>query len=492
LRIIHTSDETANYIVIWVLRLGAVVAYGYFLGDTLRALGVQPAVLDFFYGLFGLLVTGLVVILILQNRQAVAAFLSTPSPSGRQPVLGTRIAEIWHVLAIVYVVAVYLFWLLGVDGGVPFLLRASLLSLLTLVVAGMIGAALRRLMMRGFSLAADLRAAFPGLEERANRFLPLLHGLLRIVLGFLTILVILEIWGLDSFDWLASDAGRHMVGRVIAILVVIAGAFVLSELVSALIERYLARNNDSLSATGRHARTRTLLPLLRNAFRILLTVVVILVVLSEIGVDIAPLLAGAGIIGLAIGFGAQTLVKDVITGFFILAEDTISVGDVIDVGGHSGVVESVTIRTMRLRDGAGAVHTIPFSAVTSIVNMTKDFAYAVFDVNVAYDEDIDRIVGLLREIGAGLADDAAFKWRTLAPIEVSGVERFSDSAIVVRARIKTLPQQQWDVAREFNRRLIARFDREGIRIPYPQRILVREAGNTPPAPQPAPQPASGG
>lgn len=490
-RLIPVSDETANYTVIWILRLGSVAAYGFFLGDTLLAIGVEPAVIELFRGLVGLLLTALVIVLILQNRQVVAAALRTPPLSGRRPLLGPRLAEIWHVLAIVYVAALYLFWLLGFDGGFPFLLRATLLSLLTLAVAAMIGAALRRVVERGFALAADLRTAFPGLEARANRFLPVLHLLLRGALGFLTILVILEIWGVDSFDWLASEPGRQAVGRVLAILLVIAGAFVVSELVSALVERYLGRDADHLSASGRSARMRTLLPLLRNAFRILLIVVVTLIVLSELGIDIAPLLAGAGVVGLAIGFGAQTLVKDVITGFFILAEDTIAIGDVIQVDQHTGIVETMTIRTIRLRDAAGAVHTIPFSSVATIVNMTKDFSYAVFDVNIGYEEDIDRVVGLLTEIGEELAAEAAFSWRILAPIEVSGVERFAESAIVIRARIKTRPLQQWDVAREFNRRLKARFDREGIRLSSPQRIVMRQLPEDPPPRGTAPQGAAG-
>src|SRR3954463_2036523 len=169
----------------------------------------------------------------------------------------------------------------------------------------------------------------------------------------------------------------------------------------------------------RSARVRTLLPLLRNAVMVLLITVVSLVTLSEFGVNIAPLLAGAGVIGLAIGFGSQTLVKDVITGLFILFEDTISVGDVVDVGnGHSGLVEAITIRTIKLRDMAGGVHSIPFSQVNSVLNMTKDFSYYVLDIAVAYGEDPDGVVGIIKDLGAELQATPQFGRVILEPIEI--------------------------------------------------------------------------
>ena len=207
---------------------------------------------------------------------------------------------------------------------------------------------------------------------------------------------------------------------------------------------------------------RTLLPLLRNAFRILLFLMVALIVLSELGINIAPLLAGAGVVGLAIGFGAQTLVKDVITGIFILAEDTVAVGDVVDLGGHVGVVEAMTLRSIRLRDHTGAVHTIPFSAVSTVMNMTRDFGYAVFDIGIAYSEDLDRVIDLLRNLGDEMRQDKDFAHDIREPTEVTGINRFADNAVIIRARLKTAPGKQWNVEREFNRRLKRLFEEHGI------------------------------
>jgi small conductance mechanosensitive channel len=258
----------------------------------------------------------------------------------------------------------------------------------------------------------------------------------------------------------------------VTIGLVLVGALVAWEVVSGLIERFLAGGSKNGQKIERSARIRTLLPLLRNAFMIVLLTFVGLIVLSELGVNIAPLLAGAGVIGLAIGFGSQTLVKDVITGLFILFEDTIAVGDVIDVGGgHSGVVEAISIRTIRLRDVRGAVHTVPFSEVQTVLNMTKDFGFAVIDASVDYTQNVDRVADVMRQVGTELQADPQFQGSILEPIDIFGLDQFGPSAIVIRGRIKTRPGKQWAVARAYNKLMKQRFDELGIEIPFPQRTV---------------------
>ena len=171
-------------------------------------------------------------------------------------------------------------------------------------------------------------------------------------------------------------------------------------------------------------------------------------------------------VGLAVGFGAQTLVKDIITGIFILVEDTIAVGDVVDLDGNAGVVESMTIRTVRLRDEAGTVHSVPFSAITKVKNMTRDFSYAVFEITVAYDQDIGKAIEVIQATGAELRKDSQLARDIVEPMTIMGVDRFADLGIVIKARIKTKPIRQWDVARNFNRRLKDAFDKADISIPY--------------------------
>jgi moderate conductance mechanosensitive channel len=232
------------------------------------------------------------------------------------------------------------------------------------------------------------------------------------------------------------------------------------------------------------SRARTLLNITRHFVLVFLGLIALFLILAELGLNIAPLLAGAGVIGLAIGFGSQKLVQDIITGMFVLFGDTMRVGDVVEVGGRAGVVEGVTIRTVVLRDYAGKVHTIPYSAIDTVTNLTKEFSYAVFDIGVGYRENVDEVMQVLRDLGAGMREDPYFRRLIVEPLEVAGVDKFADSAVVIRARFKTRPLRQWEVSREFNRRIKNRFDELGIEIPFPHQTLYFGAdkqGRAPPA-----------
>ncbi len=249
-------------------------------------------------------------------------------------------------------------------------------------------------------------------------------------------------------------------------------------------KRRLEAAADESLDPARAARLRTLLPLMRKALLAVLTVIVALIVLAEIGVNIGPLLAGAGIVGLAVGFGAQTLVKDIITGAFMLIEDALAVGDVVTVAGIGGLVEDMSIRSIRLRDLSGNVHTIPFSSVDTVTNMTKDFSYYLLDIAVAYREDTDEVARVCCGIVEEMRGEDDFAALILEPLEVLGVDQFADSAVILKARIKTKPIKQWVVGREFNRRLKKRFDAMGIEIPFPHRTLyfgVQKDGAAPAA-----------
>jgi small-conductance mechanosensitive channel len=210
---------------------------------------------------------------------------------------------------------------------------------------------------------------------------------------------------------------------------------------------------------------------LGRVFRYLAAVVVSLIagmlVLGELGVSVAPILGAAGVVGLAVGFGAQSLVKDYFTGFFLLLENQIRQGDVVNLGDHGGLVEEVTLRHVRLRDYDGHVHFVPNGQIDTVVNLSRGFAYAVIDVGVAYREDVDDVIRVMREVGASLQGDAPFVARILAPLEVAGVERWDDSAVVLRCRFKCAPLEQWGVRREYLRRLKQAFDAQGIEIPFP-------------------------
>jgi small conductance mechanosensitive channel len=225
----------------------------------------------------------------------------------------------------------------------------------------------------------------------------------------------------------------------------------------------------------RRTRIRSLLPHLRTAMLSVLVVLTSLIILSHLGVNITPLLAGAGVVGVAIGFGSQALVKDIITGLFILMEDQIAVGDVVDVGkDHAGVVEAISVRTIRLRDQAGAVCTVPFSEVTTVKNLTRDFAYVVARITISHDENIDRVVDILHEVCTELAADQDLGASILDPFDYQGVDALDASAVVLLVRIRTTAGKQWAVGRAFNRRVKMAFDEHGISSRDPTQIAILE------------------
>lgn len=302
-------------------------------------------------------------------------------------------------------------------------------------------------------------------HQRYYTQLRLLYGAALLGIGLFTFYTLLVIWGFASFDTLAEGAGRSFIATLLNIFLVLVLAFLLWEVCNGLIETTLRR------ADGNARRLQTLLPVARNALLLIFGVMFSLIILSEIGIEIGPLLAGAGIVGIAIGFGAQTLVKDFLSGFMVILEDLIRVGDVVNIAGHSGLVERITIRKVELRDLQGIVHTVPFSEITIIENLTKEFSFYILDVGVAYREDTDYVIELLNQVSESMLNDPKFAENMLEPLEVFGVDRFADSAVIIKGRLKTRPIKQWEVGREFNRRMKKLFDEKNIEIPFPHQTL---------------------
>jgi small-conductance mechanosensitive channel len=255
------------------------------------------------------------------------------------------------------------------------------------------------------------------------------------------------------------------------------------------IERHLAHLTRQ-AHIARIARLRTLLPILRTALLVAVLTVTVLMVLSEIGVNTAPLLASAGIIGVAIGFGSQKLVQDLITGLFLLLENTMQVGDVVSLGGLTGVIEALSVRTIHLRAEDGSVHVIPFSSVGTVTNMTRDYGRAVIQVGVAYKENVDRVIEVLCGIATEMRRVPQFKEVILGDLEVYGLDQLTASAVIIKGRIMCTPFARWSVGREFNRRMKARFEELGIEMPSSDQRLILDQPLTIrqlPPPVPAPQ-----
>ncbi|MGE0829888.1 MAG: mechanosensitive ion channel family protein [Hyphomonadaceae bacterium] len=286
--------------------------------------------------------------------------------------------------------------------------------------------------------------------------------------------LVVGLWGVDAAGW-AAGPGAPFLAFTFRIVIIVLGAAVIWEAAIAAMERLLSTMAARADTARRAAQLRSLAPMSRSAIRSLVGVFAAMLIVSELGVKIGPLLAGAGVVGIAVGFGAQTLVKDYLTGFSLILEDIVSVGDIVRIGQSGGLVETMTLRTIRLRDFDGTLHVIPYSEAQTVHNLTKTFSYYVFDLPISYDSDIDRALALMREVGAELQCEAPFRDKILEPIEVVGVDSLADSAVVLKARIKTAPIQQWSVGREYNRRIKIAFDRAGIEIPAPRlKLLLSE------------------
>jgi small conductance mechanosensitive channel len=285
---------------------------------------------------------------------------------------------------------------------------------------------------------------------------------------------------LVSVPPLGGLAGTAM--RIVAILVAAWLAIAVAQrAIRGLRIRIASRLGDRESVQ----RAETLGRVFRYLAAVVISLVAGMLVLSEMGISVAPILGAAGVAGLAVGFGAQSLVKDYFTGFFLLVEDQIRQGDVVKLGDHAGLVEQVTLRYVQLRDYDGHVHFVPNGTITSVVNMGRGFAQSVVDIGVAYSVDLDAAMALMREVAAELRADPAHAARILDDLEVAGVDRWADSSVVIRARFRVAPLEQWTVRREYLRRLKKAFDRAGIEIPFPQmtvHVPARRGEHLGPAP----------
>jgi len=333
-------------------------------------------------------------------------------------------------------------------------------------------------------VAGDAEAAR---TQQAARFT---WGLLRLAAFIAVLFLVLGIWGIDARTWFAGQAGAKLLRLALVVIIATGLVEVSGFIIKRLVGGFARRSADPRRA----AQLRTLGPILTGSAQTVLVVIGGLTILTELGLNLGPLLASAGVLGIAVGFGAQTLVKDFLTGLFLIAEDVVSVGDNVEIGGFSGVVEAMTLRTIRLRDVNATLHIFPYSEAQVIHNRTKVFSAYVAEIPISYDTDLDRALAVVRAVGDGVKADPRFKKVITKPFEVMGVDRLVDNAVYIKARFITEPRAQWEVGREFNLRLKNAFDAEGILTPVkttPVQAQPLEASHhTPPAPPPEPAPPS--
>jgi small-conductance mechanosensitive channel len=467
--------ETAAYIEIWARRIVTVGVSGIALANVALLLGLHRGGYAALLRLVMLVVHLFIVVIILQCRRQVADAIRAPAGrDGAAARMRNRVAGLWHYLAIALDLALWTVWALNIRNGYSLLLQyfvgtiavALIMRLATIVVLSLID--------RGFRISPDLLRRFPGLETRANRYLPLLRNIVSAVIAFIGFVALLEVWGVDAIVWFyGGQIGSRLLSAIVTIGIAALAAAAIWEVSNALMDRQV----NVLSRDGHYARAarlRTFQPMLRTALLCLIVTVVGLTALSEIGVNVAPLLAGAGIVGIAIGFGSQKLVQDLITGLFLLLENTVQVGDTVTLSGLSGVVENVSIRTLRLRAGDGSVHIVPFSAVTTITNSSRGAGNASVSVNVSYKEDTDRAGQILKDIVAEMRRETEYQHLIRGDLELWGVDKVDGSMASIVGQIRCTDSGRWPVQREFNRRMKRRFQECGVEIaPGSQTILMQ-------------------
>ena len=467
--------ETAAYIEIWARRIVAVGVSGIAFANVALLLGLHRAGYAALLRLVMLIVHLFIVVIILQCRRQVAEAIRAPAGrEGAAARVRNRVAGLWHYLAIALDLALWAVWALNIRNGYSLLLQYFVGTMAVALITRLATIVVLSLIDRGFSISPEILQRFPGLETRANRYLPLLRKILSAVIAFIGFVAVLEVWGVDAVVWFyGGQIGSRLLSAAATIGIAALAAAAIWEASNALMDRQL----NVLSRDGhfaRAARLRTFQPMLRTALLCLIVTVVGLTALSEIGVNVAPLLAGAGIVGIAIGFGSQKLVQDLITGLFLLLENTVQVGDNVSVSGLSGIVENVSIRTIRLRAGDGSVHIVPFSAVTTITNSSRGAGNAAVSVNVSYKEDTDRAGQILKDIVAEMRREPEYRQAIRGDLELWGVDKVDGSMASIVGQIRCTDSGRWPVQREFNRRMKRRFQECGIEIASAGQTIVMQ------------------
>lgn len=500
LRLLPCTDATAIYWNRWFATLLHLLGYGYLVAFPLIKINLSPSLGMVFSALLALsaFIYGMVVVI--RQRSAVRLALRHYAEETNSVIFAGALrvfSSIWHLLAIAYFLMLFVLNLLSGEKELPYVLRATSYTILWVCGGLLLSALMTQYIHREIRFKPETARRLPGLAKRLNFYVPLGLRFLRFGMIWLVCFSLLDAWSvIDLNAWAASPRGLLLVSKFWNIFIILAVALITWLISVVFIERYLSAEIS--------VRTQTLLSLFRSAWAVIIFVSTAIMILIEIGINIGPLIAGAGVFGLAVGFGAQTLVKDVITGIFFQIENAINTGDIVTVDGITGRAEQVGIRSVGIRDSSGTYHLIPFSNVTRVSNYMRGHANHIAEYGIAYRENIDEAMEQLRAAFNELVK-GEMKRYILEPINIQGVSQLADSAVMLRVSIKTTPGDQWAVGRAYNRLVKMYFDAAGIEMPFPAmeiyfgqdkdgsapplHVRYRAEGKTHPAPAPAEKPA---
>jgi small-conductance mechanosensitive channel len=472
LRLFPMEDRDASFLYKWIIRILIIAGFFAGLSPIFREMGVNPQLYLQMYSLAGVVVILALVIMIWQSRKRVRQAIwkedADPGPDGHS--FKAAFARTWHYFAILYVLVAGGIW-------VTKALNEENVSVLNLIISVFlipVVIGLDQWVQRMFKIASgetretiDLSGDAPlESEERLEdagkmdiaHYVPLIRRFFRFFLVAFLFFAALRLWGIDL------PIGRLFTGRILSILLIVLLSFISWQLFKARIDQKLKEempdeDEDMEEGGAGGSRIGTLLVLLRKFVLAVMFVIVTLIILASLGINIGPLIAGAGVIGLAIGFGAQTLVKDIIAGVFFLMDDAFRVGDFIEVGGTKGSVEHISLRSLRLRNPRGPVHTIPFGSMGTVTNNSRDYIITKLDFRVRYDTDVEKVRKIIKRINAAIEKDPEMGPNLLDKVKSQGVRELDDSAMIMRLKFKTIPGEQFVIRREVYR-MVQEFFRE--------------------------------
>ena len=477
LRFFHLSDERARY---WNTRLSwlsGLIGYGLLVIVPIVSNQVNVQVAALVNVMIMGIMTAWALYLIFTNRRSIHHALQALSDRSMAffAFFIRAFALVWHWLASAYFIALFLLSIFNPGDSLKFMMSASVRTLAIIGIAAFVSGILTRWIGKTITLSPDLRRNYPALQKRVNDWVKALLKLARIITVFATLLLLLNAWNLfDLWHWLTVGAGEKMVDVLIRIVMILLLSAIGWTVLASLIESRLA--SDSHGRPMPSARTRTLLTLFRNALAVVISTITIMILLSEIGVNIAPLLAGAGALGLAVSFGSQTLVKDIITGIFIQFENGMNTGDLVTIGAITGTVERMSIRSVGVRQDTGAYHIIPWSSITTFANFVRGIGSFVANYDVERGEDSEHVNRVLQEAVNELLQNADIRGMVIGEPNFAGLVGLTNQAFTVRVSFTTQPLKQWTVRFALDSMVKKHFDAAGIKAPH-QTVEVMQTGN---------------
>jgi small-conductance mechanosensitive channel len=458
-RLVPLSDQAARFLHRWLVTLATAGSVGWLTAALLILTGIQLEAHLIVALAVGALMAVLLIAMILASRPLVTAALLRDDAAPATP-QRLRLARSWHVFAIAYLVLVWALWAASIVTRGPSGIWAAVASVLLALAMPLLDRAFGRALAQ--LLEEDAAAA-----ATRMRTVAVIRNTFRVLLAAAALVLLPSFWGIDVLRLVGAPGAAVFSHALFNILVTTLVAYVVWQLAESALERSLGGAGTAAAGAPQNARARTLRPLLRKFVLGVLVVVWVMIALSAVGIDIGPLLAGAGVVGIALGFGAQTLVRDVVSGIFFLIDDAFRVGEYIEAGSLKGTVESISIRSLRLRHHRGAVHTVPYGELKALTNHSRDWVIVKLEFQVTYDTDVNLVKRLIKRIGQELLEDPELGPNLIETLKSQGINQLADHGLLVRAKFTAKPGEQFMIKREALQRIKCAFDAAGIKFAYP-------------------------